>query len=251
MSTVEPSVPEDVTPVLAMGDGDPLERSSISVESAVRRMHTTPGHATMPDMTGSESSTSRHGCSVTLLLFSMRCCDAPLRYLAMNVKRLSGWEADVRIKSVNIVDEASNLQRNNPFFESERSEVLLGRYRHWTRAYGRPRWLKVDASRTNLGETLQRALEADGTQFDVPSQAYEQVGRVEIHGRYFEDLLMTVLAHIKLSWICRRSRSGWNVSHKLFNQSDVQTEDGHAMVEFDTFQSFAKAEPRSAWVHLS
>ena len=51
------------------------------------------------------------------------------------------------------------------------------------------RWLKVDAGRTNVGETLQRALEADGTLLlDVPGEAHEQVGRVEVHGRYFEDM---------------------------------------------------------------
>ena len=55
----------------------------------------------------------------------------------------------------------------------------MGRHRHWTRAYGRPRWLKVDASRTNHGETLQRSLEADGTKLlDIPRHAHEQVGRV-------------------------------------------------------------------------
>ena len=75
---------------------------------------------------------------------------APLRYVAMDVKWLPGWEEDVRIKSVNIVDEASNLQHIYPFFETETSEVLLRQFRQWTRAYGRPRWLKVDASRTNF-----------------------------------------------------------------------------------------------------
>ena len=43
---------------------------------------------------------------------------APLRYVAMDVKWLPGWEEDVRIKSVNIVDEASNLQHIFPFFEN-------------------------------------------------------------------------------------------------------------------------------------
>ena len=129
---------------------------------------------------------------------------APLRYVAMDVKWLPG-EEDVRIKSVNIVDEASNLQHIYPFFETETPEVLLRQYRQWTRAYGRPRWLKVDASRTNLGETLQRALEADGTQLlDVPGEAHEQVGRVEVHGRYFEDMLARVLAQIRPS-----SRAEW------------------------------------------
>ena len=123
----------------------------------------------------------------------------------MDVKWLPGWEEDVRIKSVNIVDEASNLQHIFPFFETETSEVLLWQYRQWTRAYGRPRWLKVDASRTNLGETLQRALEADGTKLlDVPEEAHEQVGRVEVHGRYFEDMLARVLARIRPN-----SRAEW------------------------------------------
>ena len=123
---------------------------------------------------------------------------APLRYVAMDVKWLPGWEEDVRIKSVNIVDEASNLQHIYPFFETETSEVLLRQTHQWTRAYGRPRWLKVDASRTNLGETFQRALEADGTQhLDVPGEAHEQVGRVDVHGRDFEDMLARVQAQIR------------------------------------------------------
>ena len=72
-------------------------------------------------------------------------------------------------------------------------------------AYGRPCWLKVDSSRANLGETLRRALAADGTQvLDVLGQAHEQVGRVEVHGRYFEDMLARVLAQIRPS-----SRAEW------------------------------------------
>ena len=83
------------------------------------------------------------------------------------------------------------------FLRQRRSDVLLRQYRQWTRAYGRPRWLKVDASRTNLGETLQRALEADGTQLlDIPGEAHEQVGRVEVHGLYFEDMRLRVLAQV-------------------------------------------------------
>ena len=123
----------------------------------------------------------------------------------MDVNWLPGWEGYVRIKSVNIVDEASNLQHIFHLFETETSEVLLRQYRQWTRAHGRPRWLKVDASRTNLGETLQQTLEADGTQLlDVPGEAHEQVGRVEVHGRYFEDMLTRVLAQIRPS-----SRAEW------------------------------------------
>ena len=38
----------------------------------------------------------------------------------------------MRIKSVNIVDEASNLQHIFRFFETESSEVLLRRYGRWS-----------------------------------------------------------------------------------------------------------------------
>ena len=44
---------------------------------------------------------------------------------------------------------------------------------------------------------MQRALEADVTHhLDVPGEAHEQVGWVEVHGRYFEDILARVLAQI-------------------------------------------------------
>ena len=174
-------------------------------------MHTNLAHASVPDMQRMfMAARAPQPILDALARFSCAQCDAmtdptiprgvsvpqtvaPFRYVAIDVKWLLGWEEDVRIKSVNIVDEASNLQHICPFFETETSEVLLRQYRQWTRAYGRPRWLKVDASRTNLGETLQRALEADGTQLlDVPGEAHEQVGRVE-------DMLARVLAQIRPS----------------------------------------------------
>ena len=217
------SLSPDFVSVLALGDVDPLGRSGLSADAAIRRMHTNLAHASVPDMQRMLLAARAPQLILDALKrFSCAQCDAmtapkiprgvsvpqtvaPLRYVAMDVNWLPGWEGDVRIKSVNIVDEASNLQHIFAFFETETSEVLLRQYRQWTRAYGNPRWLKVDASRTNLGETLQRALEVDGTQLlDVPGEAHEQVGRVEVHGRYFEDLLTRVLAQIRPS-----SRAEW------------------------------------------
>ena len=42
-------MPEDEIASIAVGDGDPLERSSLSVDAAVRRMHTNRAHATVAD----------------------------------------------------------------------------------------------------------------------------------------------------------------------------------------------------------
>ena len=217
------SLSSDLVSVLALGDVDPLGRSGLSADAAIRRMHTNLAHASLPDMQRMlMAARGPQPILDALKRFSCAQCDAmtapksprgvsvpqtvaPLRYVAMDVKWLPGWEEDVRIKSVNIDDEASNLQHIYPFFETETSEDLLRQYRQWTRAYGRPRWLKVHASRTNLGETLQRALVADGTQLlDVPGEAHEQVGRVEVHGRCFEDMLARVLAQIHPS-----SRAEW------------------------------------------
>ena len=90
------------------------------------------------------------------------------------------------------------------------------------------RWLKVDASRTNLGETLQRALEADGTQLlDVPGEEHEQVGRVEVHGRYFEDMLARVWAQIRPS-----SRAEWLECLHQTMKPKVLSQDDAAVVLF-------------------
>ena len=72
---------------------------------------------------------------------------------------------------------------------------------------------------------MQRALEADSTQLlDVPGEAHEQVGRVEVHGRYFEDMLTRVLAQIRPS-----SRAEWlecihqTMKPKKISQDDAVT----------------------------
>ena len=133
------------------------------------------------------------------------------RYLAMNVKWLLGREGVVRTKADKMIDEDSNLQHLYPFSETATSQVLLRQCQHWTRACGRPKRLKVAASGTNLGETLQRAVEADETQLpDVLGEAQDQVGRVEVHGRYCEDLLLRVgtdasINEVALAGTCHRN----------------------------------------------
>ena len=167
------SISSDLVSVLALGDVDPLGRSGLSADATIRRMHTNLAHASVPDMQRMLlAARAPQPILDALKRFSRAQCDAmtapkiprsvsvpqtvaPLRYVAMDVKWLPGWEEDVRIKSVNIVYEASNLQHIYPFFQTETSEVLLRQDRPWTRAYARHRWLKVVAGRTNLGEMLQ------------------------------------------------------------------------------------------------
>ena len=168
--------------------------------AAIRRIQTHLAHASAADMRKIvQAARAPQAVMNALVRFSRDQCDAmtqtknprgvpvpltvaPLRHVAMDVEWLPSWEEDLGVKAVNIIDKASKLQHKYPFFETETSEEMLRQYRNWT----------------NMGETLQRALEANGTQLmDIPGEAHEQAGRVEVHGRYFEDLLLRVLAQVR------------------------------------------------------
>ena len=129
------SLSSDFVSVLALGDVDPLGRSSLSADAAIRRMHTNLAHASVPDMRRMLlAARAPQPILDALKRFSCAQCDA---MTAPKIPRCVS--EDVRIKSVNIVDETSNFQHVYPFFETETSEVLLRQYGQWTRAYGRHR----------------------------------------------------------------------------------------------------------------
>ena len=120
---------------------------------------------------------------------------APLRYIGIDVKQLPGSKKGEKIKALNIVCRMSGLQQMTPLREQESSEVIRRLYRQsWTKPYGRPRFIKFDASRCNLGQHFIDALERDGTTpLDIPGEAHEQIGDVEVQGRHFEDMLQRIL----------------------------------------------------------
>lgn len=115
-------------------------------------------------------------------------------------------ETGEKIKALNVVCRMSGLQQMYPFREQENSEVICRLYRQWTRAYGRPKYVKFDASRCNLGQLFLDQLERDGTvPLDIPGEAHEQMGDVESQGRHFEDAFQRVLDQMKpqdfLQWM--------------------------------------------------
>ena len=182
------------------------------VLNAVRKMHINLGHASTDDMV---RILKHHGArpEVLELVRSYQCdlCEsrrppkavresavprdlAPLRYIGFDVKWLPTWKRDMSIKAVNIVCRATGFQQMYPFRETENSDLLVRLYRHWTRSFGRPRYIKFDASRCNLGQTFLDALERDGTTpLDVPGEAHEQMGDVEVQGRHFATMLTKVI----------------------------------------------------------
>ena len=183
------------------------------VENALKKMHVNLGHASIPDMI---RILQHRGASEGLLdmvrAFDCPTCAArkepkivrasavpkdvaPLRYVGLDVKHLPSWRKGEKIKALNVVCRTSGLQQMTPFRETESSDLIRRLYRQsWTRPYGRPRWVKFDASRCNLGQHFIDALERDGTTpLDIPGEAHEQIGDVEVQGKHFEDMLIKVL----------------------------------------------------------
>ena len=209
----------------AVSDGVPNEKddpelrseSKRKIDQAIRKMHVNLGHASTKDMV----RILRHAGAQEAVLRRVRefrcpLCEArkepkiprasavpkdvaPLRYIGLDVKHLPGFKRHERIKALNIVDRVSGLQQMTPFRETESSEVLRRLYRQsWTKPYGRPKWLKFDASRCNLGQHFLDAIERDGTTvLDIPGEAHEQIGDVEVHGKHFESALNRVLDHMQ------------------------------------------------------
>eukprot|EP00435_Cladocopium_sp_Y103_P029595 s2144_g7.t1 len=83
--------------------------------------------------------------------------------LGIDVKYLSGWLPNQKIKALNLVDQASCYQLMLPFHEKETSEVIKRLLsENWIRTFGPPKEVVIDQARTNLGEYLQSYLDSQG-----------------------------------------------------------------------------------------
>ena len=182
------------------------------VFNAIRKLHVNLGHASQTDMMRILKHHSAQPCVLEQVkAFQCDLCDAkrapravkqssvprdlaPLRYVGIDVKQFPGWKKDHPVKALNVVCRSSGLQHVYPFRETENSDVICRLYRNWTRCFGRPRYVKFDASRCNLGQQFLDLLERDGTTpLDIPGEAHEQMGDVEVQGRHFETMLKRVL----------------------------------------------------------
>ena len=182
------------------------------VEMAIRKLHINLGHASRDDMLrilkhhqaapevlelvkGFECSICQARVAPKAVKDSAPPRDmAPLRYIGLDVKQLPSWKKGEKIKALNICCRMSGLQQMYPFREQENSDLIARLYRLWTKSYGRPRYVKFDAGRCNLGQSFLDVLERDRTTaLDVPGEAHEQMGDVESQGRHFEETLQRVI----------------------------------------------------------
>ena len=117
------------------------------------------------------------------------------RQIGIDVKHLTGWRPNQKIKALNIVDTASGLQRMIPFTSPETSKLLWSLLQeHWISWAGPPKEIVLDPSATNLGEPLIVPLEHRGIHVrQIAAGAHFQLGKVESHGGWFNRVLEKIL----------------------------------------------------------
>eukprot|EP00435_Cladocopium_sp_Y103_P044898 s702_g12.t1 len=116
--------------------------------------------------------------------------------VGVDVKYLTGWLPNQRIKALNMVDQASCYQLMVPFYERETSDVLKRLFsEHWVKLFGPPREVIMDQAQTNLGENFQAFLESQGCHVHpIAGEAHWQIGRTESHGGWFGRVLDRTMA---------------------------------------------------------
>eukprot|EP00434_Breviolum_minutum_P035842 symbB.v1.2.031741.t1/scaffold3487.1/size55659/4 len=117
------------------------------------------------------------------------------KVIGIDVKHLPGWKPNQKIKSLNVVDQASGFQRVIPFFEAETSNLLRSLLEsHWISWAGPPSDIILDPAQTNLGEPLVIPLESQGINIRViAAEAHWQLGKTENHGGWFARVLQRVI----------------------------------------------------------
>ena len=127
--------------------------------------------------------------------------------IGVDVKYLPGWKPNQKIPCVNIVDYASSFQIMVPLESKETSasirQALLDRWMSWA---GVPQEIVLDPAQTNLSDALTTPQELLGSKISTTAaEAHWQLGKVEVHGGWFQRVLQKVIAdtmpHDKITWL--------------------------------------------------
>ena len=119
--------------------------------------------------------------------------------VGLDVKYLPGWSPNQKVACVNLVDYATSLQVVVPLGRKETGELLLTALRdRWVSWAGPPCTLVLDPARPNVGEVLSEFCNNQGINVEqTATEAHWQLGKVERHGQWFQQILNRVLDDIK------------------------------------------------------
>ena len=146
--------------------------------------------------------------------------------IGIDVKHLTGWTVNQKVKALNVVDYASNFQMMIPFFERETATVLRQLLSdRWLAWAGPPQEIVMDPAKTNLGKALTEPCELEGTHISpTAAGAHWQLGKVEVHGGLFNRVLEKVVAERN-----PRTKEQWLdcVRHCHVKNATIQTHRPH------------------------
>ena len=115
--------------------------------------------------------------------------------VGLDVKYLTGWKVNQKVPALNIVDYASSYQMVIPLFQKENPELIRKTFlERWVCWAGMPEEIVVDPSKPNVGQALTEPLELSGATVHITAaDARWQLGKVEVHGGWFQKVLSKVI----------------------------------------------------------
>ena len=149
--------------------------------------------------------------------------------IGLDVKYLTGWLPNQKIPAPNIVDYASSFQTGVPLPGRETGESLRQALQErWITWAGMPSEIVVDPAQTNLSDALTVPQELAGSVVSsTAAEAHWQLGKVEVHGGWFNRVLDRVIADCaprdKASWLeCVASAHCKNERIQVYGMTPAQ-----------------------------
>ena len=127
-----------------------------------------------------------------------RCVDFN-HQLGLDMRYMPGWKPNQSIPCVSLVDYGTSLHVCAPIFERETAELLKGMSRDslifWA---GAPEYLITDPAKPNVSNALSSFCESFGIKrLQTATEARYQLGKVERHGQWFEQILARVIDEVR------------------------------------------------------
>lgn len=115
--------------------------------------------------------------------------------VGIDIKYVSGWKLNQKIPAVNIIDYASSFQVVVSLFERVTStSIRRAIQERWISWAGQPDEFLCNPARTNLADALTTPNELAGSVIQVTAaDAHYQLGEVEVHGGWFNQILDKVI----------------------------------------------------------
>ena len=115
--------------------------------------------------------------------------------IGVDVKYLTGWKVNQKVPAVNIIDYASSLQIMVPLFDGVNALTIRRAIQErWISWAGQPSEIVFDPQRANLTDALTNPQELAGSIIHVTAaDAHYQLGKVEVHGGWFNHVLQKLL----------------------------------------------------------